>query len=62
VAVILEAVGLDDQPPVVPEEVDLVSPNPRIHLGLGKAVTTTEAEHETFELAAGEFRLAAKFR
>lgn len=55
--VMTEAVGLDDQPAVPPEEVDLVRANPGIDLWLGKAVAATEAEEEPLELRPGEIGL-----
>jgi hypothetical protein len=52
IAVVLEAVGLHDQAPVAPEEVDLVWPDSSVHLGLGKAVAAAEGEKDALELAA----------
>jgi hypothetical protein len=57
-----ESVGLDDQAAVAPEEVDLIRPDARVDLWLGKAVATAEGEEETLELAAGEVPLWLQFR
>jgi hypothetical protein len=54
VGVVAKAVGLNDHLPITPEEVDLVPTDARVHLWLGKAVATTDAEEETLELAARE--------
>src|SRR5262249_611084 len=56
------AVDLNDQGSVAPEKVDLVCPDTRIHLGLGKAVAPAEADEEPLELAAGELGVADLFR
>jgi len=53
IAVVTKAVGLGDHAPVAPEEVDLVWPEPGVHLGLGKAVAAAEGEEEPLEFAAG---------
>jgi GAF domain-containing protein len=58
VAVVAEAVGLDDQASFAPEEVHLVGADARVHLWLGKAVTVTEGDEETLQLAAGQVGLA----
>jgi hypothetical protein len=46
----IPAVDFDDEAFVAPEIVDLVSSNPDIDLGLGKAVATAEGEHAVLEL------------
>ncbi len=51
---VTKAIGLDDQPAVAPEEVDLVWADVRVDLWLGKAVAATEAQEDSLELAAGE--------
>ena len=43
VAVVSEAVGLDHQSAIAPEEVDLVGAESSVHLWLGKAVAAREA-------------------
>jgi hypothetical protein len=58
IAVVAEAVGLDDQPAVPPEEVHFVPAYAGVHLRLGKAVAATEAQEDSLELAAGEVGLA----
>ena len=58
VPVVAEAVDLDDQAPVAPEEIDLVGSDTRIHVGQGKAVAPAEVEKQPLELAAGEVRVA----
>jgi hypothetical protein len=54
VAVVAEAVGLDDETAIAPEEVDLVWADAGVHLWLGKAVAAEEAQEHALELAAGE--------
>jgi hypothetical protein len=51
------AVDFDNESLVAPEEVDLVSGNPSIELGLGKAVAPTERKETRLQLAARAIRL-----
>ena len=44
------SVDFDDESFVAPEKVDLVSGNPNIDLGLGKAMATAEGEYAVLEL------------
>ena len=60
VAVVGEAVRLDDQGAVTPEKVDLVGSEPRVDLGLGEAVAAAEGEEAALELAAGQLVGAAQ--
>jgi hypothetical protein len=54
VTVMPEAVGLDDQAAIAPEEVDLEPIDPGVHLRRWKAVPATEAPKEALQFAAGE--------
>jgi hypothetical protein len=58
IAVMPEAVGLDDQRLLAPEEVDLVRPNPNIHFRAGETVAAAEAKEVPLQLAAGEVGLS----
>ena len=55
-AAAMEAVpiGLDDQRPISPEEVDDERTDPGVHLGRRKAMTAAEPQEAPLELAAGE--------
>jgi hypothetical protein len=44
VAVVAKTVGLDDQGPIAPEEIDFVLVDAGVHLWLGKAVAAAERE------------------
>ncbi len=46
----LPAVDLDDEQLIGPEEVDHISIQTDVHLGLGKAVTPAKGEHALLEL------------
>jgi hypothetical protein len=56
-AVVAEAVGLDDETAIAPEEVDLVWADANVHLWLGKSVAAAEAQEHALEFAAGEVRI-----
>jgi hypothetical protein len=60
VAVVAEAVSLDDQGSVAPEEVDLVWPDAGVDLRRWKAVATAEGEESALELAACEIVVRPK--
>ena len=49
-SVCVPAIDFDDEALFGPVEVDLVSGNPNVDLGLGKAVATAEREHLVLEL------------
>src|SRR3954451_23975296 len=55
-----EAVGFDDQAAIAPQEVDLVRPDARVDLRLGKAVTAAEGEEDSLELGTDEVVGAAE--
>jgi hypothetical protein len=52
----LPAVDLDDEQLIGPEEVDHISIQTGVHLGLGKAVTPAKGEHADLELAPSAVR------
>ena len=51
-AVSLPAIGLDDQAPMTPQEVDLVAENPDVYLGPWQTAAGTEAQEPALELVA----------
>jgi hypothetical protein len=54
IPVVSEAICLNDQPAVTPEEVDFVRTDTCVDLWLGEAVAAAEAEKKTLELGASE--------
>ena len=57
-----EAIGLDDQAAITPEEVDFIWADTRVDLRLGKAVATTDGEEDALELGAAEVLLVSEIR
>ena len=49
-AMSLPAIGLDDQPMITPQEVDLVSSDLCIHLGLPQSMAYAQPQEASFEL------------
>jgi hypothetical protein len=54
---VLPAVGLDDQPPLAPEEVDLKAGRGGVHRGPRQAEPVAELQEQVLEVAARERRL-----